>query len=125
MVKNDGRIAGTNTARRLNKRLLLQHQRIPTHQAREGWNGENGHGNDHVSNTAAQHSDHGYRQQYPRKGEQHIADSHDQSIPPAFVESRQQTQYRTNRRANKYGKDSCRQRDLRPNQHAAKDIPSQ
>ena len=125
MVKNDGRIAGTNTARRLNKRLLLQHQCISAHQARESRNGENGHGDNHVRNAAAQHGDHGYRQQNAGKGEQHIADTHNQPIPPTFVVSRQQTQHCANRRANKHGKDSCRQRDLGANQHAAKDISSQ
>ena len=125
MVEDDSCIAGADATRRLNKRLLLKYQRIPSHQTGEGRNGEDCDSNDDVSNATSQHRHHRNCQQNTRKGEQHIADAHNQPIPPAFVIARHQSQYRPYRRANKDGKDSRSQRDLRTDQHAAENISTQ
>ncbi|MNO98774.1 hypothetical protein D3C76_905280 [compost metagenome] len=125
MVEQDGRIAGTDTARRLDKGLLFQHQRIAAHQAGKRRNGKHRHGDDYVRHAAAHDRHHRDRQQNTGEGKQHVADAHDNAVPPAFVETGQQSQYRTDGRTDQHRENSRRQRDLRPHQYPAKDIAPQ
>ncbi len=59
------------------------------------------------------------------EGKQHIANAHDQPIPPAFIISSQQAQQRPDRRTDKHGKHSRRQRDLRTNRDTAENVAPQ
>ena len=122
MAEQDCGIAGSHAAGRLDKGLLFQHQRVATYQARESGNREYRHGDDDVRHAAAHHRHHGNRQQNTGKGKQHVADTHDDAVPPAFVIPGHQPQHGANCCAHQHSKDPGRQRDLRPYQHAAENI---
>ncbi|SAX30221.1 Uncharacterised protein [Klebsiella pneumoniae] len=125
MVEQNGGVAGADAARRFNKGLLLQNQRIAAHQTSKRRDREDRHGDDHVGHPAAHDGDHRDRQQDPRKGEQHVAKSHNEPVPPALIVASQQPKHRADGRANQHRQYPGGQRDLRPDQHPAENIPSQ
>ena len=122
MTEQDRHIAGADAARRFNKGLLLEHQGVTAHQAGKRRDRKDRHRNDHIRHAAAHHRHHGNRQQDPREGEQHIADAHNNAIPPAFIIPGQQTEHGTDRRADQHRQHAGGQRNLRSHQHPAKNI---
>lgn len=102
MVEQNGGVAGADAARRFNKGLLLQNQRIAAHQTSKRRDREDRHGDDHVGHPAAHDGDHRDRQQDPRKGEQHVAKSHNEPVPPALIVASQQPKHRADGRANQH-----------------------
>ena len=125
MLENDRAVAGANAARRLDKGLLFENQRIAAHQTGKCRDGENRHGDNHVGHAAAHNRHHRDGQQNTRKGEQHVADTHDDAIPPTFVVARHQPQHGADKRTHQHREDTCSQRDLRTNQHTTENIAPQ
>ncbi len=125
MPEQNGGIRRTDTARRFNKRLVLQHQRIAAHQASKGRDTEYRHGDNDVRHPAAHYRHHGDGEQNAREGEQHVADAHDHAVPPAFVKARQQAQHSTDNRARQHRKHPGGERYPRADNHTAENIAPQ
>ncbi len=123
MAEENGGVAGPHTAGRLDKGLLFQHQRVAAHQAGKGRNRKHRDRNDDVGHAAAHDRHHGNRQQNAGEGKQHVADAHDDAVPPAFVIAGDQPQHDPDCRADQHRKHPGGERNLRPHQHPAKDIP--
>ncbi|KAI3491006.1 hypothetical protein L1887_45173 [Cichorium endivia] len=122
MAEQDGGVAGPHAAGRFDKGLLFQHQRVAAHQTGKRRYRKDRNRNDNVRHAAAHDRHHGNREQNAGKSKQHVADAHDDAVPPAFVISGNEAQHGTDGRADQHREHPGGKRDLRPDQHAAKDI---
>ena len=95
------------------RRRCLSASVSAAHQPRERRDAEDGDRPDDVGHARAEDRDDADRQQDAGKGEQHVADAHDDAVPPAFEEAADQPEH---------GADACRRprpREARPRARCA------
>jgi hypothetical protein len=95
-----------------------------TRRAKVG-NAEDRHREDDVRHAAAENRNDADREQDAREREQHVADAHDDAVPPSLEVACEQAEYGADDRADRDRNETGRERDARANQDAAEDVAAE
>ena len=104
---------------------MLESERRRAHEPREGWDAEDRHRENDVRHAAAQDRDDADREQDAGEREEHVANAHDDPVPPAFEVAGRQTEDRTRDGADRDRDESRGQRYPRTHQDAAEDVATE
>src|SRR5512143_2120687 len=125
VARDDGAVVGADAPRRLDVREVLERERVPADEPREGRDAEDGDGDDHVRHAATEDRDDADREQDPGEREQHVADAHDDPVGPALVEAGDQSEHGADERPVGDRDEAGGERDPRTHQDPAEDVAAE
>src|SRR5206468_7128598 len=99
MPDHDRPVGRADAPRRFDERKVFERQGIAAYEPGERRNAEDRDRDDDVAYAAAEDSDDADGEHDAGKREQHVADAHDDAVPPALVVSRDEAHGRADDRA--------------------------
>ncbi len=125
MPEHDRAIGCAKASRRLDERQVLERERVAADEPCERRDAEHRNGHDDVRHAAAEDRDDADREQDAGEREQHVADPHDDPVPPAFLVAGDESEQRADDCADGHRQESRRERDPRAHQDAAEDVAAE